>query len=189
MASRRSLFLSGVTTLRLVAGPQLDPFTFTLGYFTTVNATAATLYPTATIIDRDENPTGETLPATTPDHYTISGILESGAIATIIWRTAYSSTPGRRHLLWEIDGEDGSIRIESDTSSYLNIDNPTVYLNGKKIDVEGADGNVLDILGNAWEAYAAGHAGAYATIDDAVKVHRFVDAVEKSLEEGKPIYL
>ncbi|KJA21345.1 hypothetical protein HYPSUDRAFT_203107 [Hypholoma sublateritium FD-334 SS-4] len=180
---------NGVTTLRLVAGPQLDPFTFTLGCFNTVNATAATLYPTATILDRDGNPTGETLPAVTPDHYTISGILDSGAIATIIWRTAYSSTPGRRHLLWEIEGEEGSIRIESDTSSYLNIDNPMVFLNGEKVDFAGADGNVLDILVSAWEAYAAGEESAYTTIDDAAKVHRFLDAVERSLEEGKTIVL
>lgn len=176
-----------MTTLRLVAAPQLDSFIYALGSFKTLNATATLIYPIATIIDTEGKPTGETLPAITPDHYTISGLLASGAHATIIWRSAHSSTPGRRHLLWEIDGETGTIRVEAETSSYINIRNPALYVNGEKIATEGTDENVMDMLVFAWEAYAAGESSEYATIDDAVVVHRVVDAVERSLSEGKTV--
>ncbi|KAF8965735.1 NAD-binding Rossmann fold oxidoreductase [Flammula alnicola] len=180
---------NGVTSLSIIGGHQLDSFTFVLGDFSTVNATAATIYPTATIVDADGKPTGETLPATNPDHYSISGELKSGALATIVWRTGYPTTKGRRTLLWEIDGEEGSIRLESDSSAFLNIQNATVFLNGEKVEVAGTETELLGILGATWESYAKGEEGQYATIDDAVKNRRVLDAVERSLAEGKTIVL
>ncbi|KAF8965736.1 NAD-binding Rossmann fold oxidoreductase [Flammula alnicola] len=180
---------NGATALSIAAGHQLDPFTFVLGDFSTINATAATIYPTTTVIGADGKPTGETLPSTTPDHYSISGQLRSGALATIIWRTGYPTTKGRRVLLWEIDGETGSIRIESDSSAFMNIQNPTVYLNGEKVEVEAAETGLFGILGAAWDSYANGEEVQYATIDDAVKNQRILDAIERSLVEGKTIVL
>ena len=160
-----------------------------LGEFSTINATATTLYPEATIVDANKKPTGQILPSTTPDHYAIAGVLKSGALASIIWRVGYKTTPGRRQLLWEIDGEDGSIRVESDTTSFMNLANPTVYLNGEKVEIAGVEGGAIEILGAAWEAYASGEEAQYATIDDAVKNHRILDAVQRSLSEGKTITL
>lgn len=181
--------MAGVSALSIAGGHQLDPFTFILGDFATINATATTIYPTATVIDADGKPTGETLPATSPDHYTISGLLKSGALATIVWRIGYKNTPGRKHLFWVIEGEEGSIRIESDANVFMNIQNPTLYLNGERVEVAGTESELMGILGGAWEAYADGNEEQYATIDDAVKNHRILDAVERSLVEGKTIVL
>lgn len=181
--------MSGATSLSICVGHQLDPLTFVLGDFSTINASATTIYPEATIVDANKKPTGEILPSTTPDHYAVAGILKSGALASITWRVGYKSTPGRRQLLWEIDGEDGSIRVESDVSSFMNIVNPTVYLNGEKVDIVGVESGAVGILGAAWEAYADGDDQQYATIDDAVKNHRILDAIERSLLEGKTIVL
>jgi predicted dehydrogenase len=175
--------------LSIAGGHQLDPLTFVLGDFATINATAATIYPTATVVDANGKPTGETIPATSPDHYTISGLLKSGALATIIWHTGYKNAPGRKQLRWAIEGEEGSIRLESDATVFMNVHNPTLYLNGERVDVAGTDSEVMGILGAAWEAYADGNEGQYATIDDAVKNQRILDAVEKSLAEGKTIVL
>ncbi|KJA15126.1 hypothetical protein HYPSUDRAFT_208120 [Hypholoma sublateritium FD-334 SS-4] len=179
---------NGATALSISIGHQLDPLTFILGEFSTVNATATTIYPTATVVSDDGKPTGQTLAATTADHYAISGLLKSGALASITWRTGYKNTPGRRHLLWEIDGEEGSIRVESDHSVFMNISSPTVYLNGEKVDIAGVETGVLGILGAAWDAYADGDQ-SYATIDDAVKNHRILDAVNRSLAQGRTIVL
>ncbi|KAF8184688.1 oxidoreductase [Pholiota molesta] len=180
---------NGVTMLSIAGGHQLDPLTFILGDFATINATAATIYPTATVVDANGNPTGETIPATSPDHYTISGLLKSGALATIVWHTGYKNAPGRKQLRWEIEGEEGSIRLESDATVFMNVHNPTLYLNSERVEVAGTDSEVMGILGGAWEAYADGIEGQYATIDDAVKNHRILDAVERSLVEGKTIVL
>ncbi|KJA23794.1 hypothetical protein HYPSUDRAFT_137383 [Hypholoma sublateritium FD-334 SS-4] len=179
---------NGATALSISVGHQLDPFTFVLGDFSTINATGTIIYPTATIVGADGKPTGKTLPATNPDHYAISGLLKSGALASITWRTGYKNTPGRKHLLWEIDGEEGSIRVESDDYVFMNVSNPTVYLNGEKVEIAGVETGVLGILGAAWDAYADGDQ-PYATIDDAVKNHRILDAVKRSLKEGKTIVL
>ena len=176
--------------MRVVAGPQLDPLIHTLGGFRTINATAATIYPTAVILNRDGHPTGETRTAVVPDHYTVSGQLESGALATIVWRTAFSRSHGRTQFRWEIDGEEGSIRIEADNSSHMNIHSKrTLFLNGEKVEVEGVEEGVVGTLVSVWDAYAAGEEGGYATIDDAVKTHRVLDAVERSLLEGRTIVL
>ncbi|KAF8953634.1 NAD-binding Rossmann fold oxidoreductase [Flammula alnicola] len=180
---------NGATVLSIAVGHQLDTSTFVLGDFSNINATATTIYPIATIVDTDGKPTGETLPATIPDHYSISGVLKSGALATIVWRTGYPSTKGRRTMLWEIDGEEGSIRLESDSLAYINTHNPTLYLNGEVVEVEGAETEVIGIVGAAWESYANGEKGQYATIDDAVKNQRLLDAVNRSLAEGKTIVL
>ncbi|KJA16780.1 hypothetical protein HYPSUDRAFT_219276 [Hypholoma sublateritium FD-334 SS-4] len=181
---------NGASPLRVVAGPQLDPLIHTLGDFRTINATAATIYPTATILGADGQPTGETGSAVVPDHYTISGQLASGALATIVWRTAFSRTRGRTQFRWEIDGEEGSIRVEADNSSHMNIHSKrTLFLNGERVEVQGVEEGVVGTLVSVWDAYVAGQEGEYATIDDAVKTHRILDAVERSLLEGQAIVL
>lgn len=137
----------------------------------------------------DGKPTRETLPTTIADHYAISGVLKSGALASIIWRTGYKETPGRKSLLWEINGEEGSIRVESDDLVFMNISNPMVYLNSEKVEIAGVESGALGIIGVAWDAYYADGDQPYATIDCAVKNHRVLDTVKRSLAEGKAIVL
>ncbi|KAF9483261.1 hypothetical protein BDN70DRAFT_891829 [Pholiota conissans] len=117
------------------------------GHFATINATATTIFSTATVLDSEGKPTDQILPASVPDHYSISGLLKSGALATIVWRTGYKNTSGRKHLLWEIDGEEGSIRMENDLSVYVNVRYPTLYLNSQKVRVEGTASEIWESLG------------------------------------------
>ncbi|KAF9483262.1 NAD-binding Rossmann fold oxidoreductase [Pholiota conissans] len=173
---------NGVTALNIAGGHQLDALTYLLGDFSTINATATTIYPTATVLDANGQVTSRTISTSIPDQHSISGVLKSGALATI-------STSGRKLLLWEIDGEEGSIRMESNSSVFINLNNPTLYLNGERVEVEGSSSETVGILGSAWAAYADGKKGQYATIDDAVKNHRLLDAIDRSLAEGKTIVL
>ena len=95
-------------------GHLLDSFIQTLGNFESVSATAGIIYPVATVIReaKDGNNIDGTIEVTSPDHVAFTGKLKSGAIANIIMRGGIKATEGRRHFLWEIDGEDGSIRVE-----------------------------------------------------------------------------
>ncbi|KAJ3497494.1 hypothetical protein NLJ89_g10342 [Agrocybe chaxingu] len=184
---------NGVTRLDVPIGHQLDTFTYLLGDFTSLTAIDATLYPTGTLVDDDGKPTGKTFPSETPDHFVISGVLSSGLVANLFYRGGYASGPetGRRQYVWEIDGEDGTIRLESDYlyGAFTNIFEPKLYLNGKEVAVEGA-GPVgsLDSVTTAWREFAEGH-GKFATIEDALKNRRLLDAIERSAKEGKRVSL
>ncbi|KDR76957.1 hypothetical protein GALMADRAFT_66539 [Galerina marginata CBS 339.88] len=177
---------NGVTLLRTPGGHFLDLFTSVLGGFKTISATSATIYPTVTVVDDDGKPTGKTVPSEVPDHISINGILESGALVNVFIRSGYSSKPGRRQFLWEIEGEEGTIRMEAKgTVDYSDAD---LYLNGDKVEMEGPTGAVHSVAA-IWRAFAQGDTTHYPSIDDAVKNHQLLLAVERSFEERVPVDL
>lgn len=189
---------NGATVLHIAVGHNLDTFTHVLGDFSSISATATTAYPTATIVS-PEGVESETFQAQTPDHYAISGVLKSGAIVSLTWRSGIKSVPGRRSLLWEIEGEEGSLRMESSSvgGAYINIADPDLYLNGEKVEIskpqendEPQDPRAGNIV-RAWKEYAKGEkVGGHATADDAVRIHILLDAIQRSVrEEGKRVYL
>jgi predicted dehydrogenase len=174
--------------LSIPVGHQIDTFTHILGDFATVSATAATAYPEAVVLDEDDKPTGKTIKATSPDHIAITGLLKSGVFASVMWRGGYPSTKGRRQLVWEIDGDEGSIRLESNVAlgGFVSFHDPDLYLNGELVNVEGGGGMIVNLT-SAWAEIAKGETGEYATIDDAVKNQKLLDAIERSIEEKKTI--
>ncbi|KAJ8694680.1 hypothetical protein PTI98_007335 [Pleurotus ostreatus] len=169
---------SGASLLEIMLGHQLDTLTHMLGDFKSVSATSATMYPTATVLrsspknspEDDEAP--RTLHVSTADHVAISGMLASGAIVSVICRGGYAETPGRQRLLWEIDGENGSIRLEGNGPGFegplIHRRDPDLYLNGEKVVVEkprektggiddGSETDLSDLLRNevvGWSEYA-----------------------------------
>lgn len=108
-------------------------------------------------------------------------------MANIFWRAGYASSEGRRHYIWEIEGDEGSIRMEAPVA-YPSIYEPDFYLNGKKIEFE-TPGDVMQSLGVAWKEFAVGGTGNFATIEDAVKNHRLIEAIEASARSGARIAL
>ncbi|KAF9044952.1 oxidoreductase [Panaeolus papilionaceus] len=181
---------NGATALIVGIGHQLDAFMHMLGYFTSITASAAQLYPTSTVLDAAGKPTDEVLVANAPDQYTFSGILDTGAHATVLFRGGVRKVPGRKVLQWEIEGEEGMIRIESDQTPWMQLQNPDVYLNGEKVEIDEVQ-DCAPMVGTqlkSWEEYARDpEEGNYATVDDAVRLKRVLEAVEKSAEEGKRI--
>jgi predicted dehydrogenase len=178
----------GATMLDIAIGHQMDVFTHVLGDFASVSATTAIQYQTATLFDAEYKPTGKTVPISAPNQVAFTGLLKSGAVSSNIWRGGLPSTQGRKHFLWEIDGEEGSIRLEGDqvASAFVNVRDPVLYLNGELVEVENTSGPA-DNLAAAWAAFAKG--GDYATMEDAVRNHRLLDAITRSAEEGKTISL
>jgi len=192
--NERSLYTAdengGATLLDIAVGHLMDAFTYVLGPFSSVSATAAIVYPIATVVDGAGNPTGQTLQVTAPEHVAFTGILQSGVFASVTYRGGYASTPGRKQLLWEIDGEEGSIKIESDSPSgaMIHIRDPNLYLNGELISIESKGGFVGNLKA-AWEDFAKGSEGSYATLEDAVKNRRLLKAIKDSAKEGEKISL
>jgi predicted dehydrogenase len=101
----------GDSLLDIAIGHQLDDILYALGPFASLSSTATTHYLNVKLLDANGNVTGEAT-STIKDHIAISGILKSGALISIQWRTGGSSA-NRRQFLWEIDGEDGVLRVEN----------------------------------------------------------------------------
>jgi predicted dehydrogenase len=173
--------------LEIAAGHQLSIVTYLLGEFASISATMATHYPTAALMDKDRKPTGKTVTVSNPDQIAFTGLFKSGAVSSMIWRGGLKSTPGRKNFIWEIDGEEGSIRLEGD-SAFMNVRDPKVFLNGELVEVQNAPAPA-DILASAWMEYAKGEKGNYTTMEDAVRLHRLIDAIKRSAKEGKTIQL
>lgn len=72
-------------------------------------------------------------------------------------------------------------------SAFINIKDPKLYLNGEQVEVQ--PGGMLYNLTSAWKQYANGKHGTYATLDDAVKIRRLLDAVLRSAKEECTIKL
>jgi len=180
---------SGATPTSIGLGHFIDAFTFTLGELKTVLASSTTQYPVVTFVDDAGAPTGQTTPSELYDHFSVIGELESGASYNILYRTGEKFLPGRKSFEWVIDGEEGVILLRSEHpwGSFIGLFDPEVLVNGEKIDFDGPGGAQYSIT-ETWKDFVDGKEG-YATIEDAVRNHARLDAIEKSIAEGRLIKL
>ncbi|KAF5354607.1 hypothetical protein D9757_009583 [Collybiopsis confluens] len=177
----------GSSMIEVAIGHHLDTFTHVLGDFASVSATTAVLYPTANVINADGT-TVKTIDNVDSDHIAFTGLLKSGAIASVTWRSGYASK-GRQQLVWEIDGEKGAIRLTDDQipSAYVHIRDPKLYLNGELVEVHG--GGLATNIAAGWEEFTKGNEGKHATIDDAVRIRGLIEAIGLSGQEGRRVNL
>lgn len=178
---------SGATMLDIVLGHQLDMFTQLLGGFTSISATSAVIYPTTTVVDASGTPIETDVPVTAPDHIAFTGVLRSGAVTSIMCRSGYKSMSGRKQFVWEIDGEEGVIRMEGD-HAFANIVDPVLWVNGERVEVQGGE-PFVGCLKAQWEKFAKDETGGYATLEDAVKNRKLLEEISRSAREGRRIYL
>ncbi|KAJ7202280.1 oxidoreductase [Mycena pura] len=182
---------SGATMLDIALGHELDIVTHILGEFASVNATSAIIYPTATLFSTSSDEI-RTAPVTAADHIAFTGLLKSGAVASVIWRGGYSSTPGRIQFVWTIDGEDGSIRVEEDTvgGAFIHIRDPKLFLNGERVPTDEDWGGFSGNIRAAWADFGGGGPETkYATLDDAVKLKALLHAIDSSARDGVRVVL
>jgi predicted dehydrogenase len=171
----------GATLLDIAGGHMLDILQYLLGRFRVISATTSSLFPTVTITE-----TGEVVKKTGEDHIALSGILDSDVVATISFRTGYPPVEGER-FLWEIQGTEGLIRMtdEPGGTSWINQADPRIYLNGEQVRYE--KGDLETNISNGWKEFAKGYDGAYATLEDAVRLHKLIDAIRTSAKEGRRV--
>lgn len=182
---------SGATLLDVAVGHFLDCFTHVLGPFASISATLENQYPTAQLVDETGKPTGRTTEQTAANQVAIVGQLKDGAVVSLHWRGGLESKAGKAGtpFVWTIDGDKGSIRLESDdaSGSFIHIRDPVLYVDGEEVKTDG--GNGLTNPGRAWAEFAKGSGGAYATLDDALKLKVVLDAIRRSARDGQRVYL
>ncbi|MDT5348775.1 MAG: hypothetical protein QOH91_2062 [Mycobacterium sp.] len=187
---------NGANLLTVGLGHTVDAFTMVLGEFTEVTATLRNLLPTY----RDAT-TGRVITKYTGDHFAVTGVLESGALANVHFRGGVSRATDFR---WEINGTDGDLVVTSHGTS--------LWVHGLTLAGRRAAENefaalpvpasyerrVPQFVGRSTET-AYNIAYAYAQLrdditegtnvipdfDHAVRRHRMIDAVERAAETGQ----
>ncbi|KAI0073804.1 NAD-binding Rossmann fold oxidoreductase [Panus rudis PR-1116 ss-1] len=183
------------TPLTITAGHLLAAVTDVLGDFAEVVADATIrIDPNVQILNIDNKPTGEVIQKTVPDQYGIVGKLKDGIFVTVHVQVGLRAeqAKGRRLFHWIIDGEEGSIEVqglpEHGSLAFSPNIEKKVLLNGVEVPLEESEVDKLGYTGKAWLEFAK-EDGNYPTIDDAVKLHRTIDAIERSIEEGRKVKL
>jgi predicted dehydrogenase len=109
---------NGATMLTIPFGHTIDALTMALGEFTDLTAIMATRRRQV------RNPaTGHLAPMTAADQIAVSGVLESGAVASVHFRGGRSRAT---NFHWEINGTDGDLLLTGG-SGHLQFGQVTVY--------------------------------------------------------------
>ena len=186
----------GANTLTIACGHTIDALCSVVGEFadvaTVVSTQAATWH---------ETDTGRDLPVTSPDNVLVSGNLRSGGVASVqIGSTAWASSGYRM----EIYGEEGTLIA-------VSVDSPQL----QQVSIRGARGGSNDLkeltpaselhlapeipggsaynVGQLYSQFAASIRSASGgdpgvpDFDHAVGLHRLIDAIRQSSDEGRRV--
>lgn len=183
---------NGVTTLTVPTLHALEAVHHVLGEFTDLDARLVRGRTEATLVED-----GSTIPVTAADQVLVSGLLESGAAASVFYRGGLTRA---QNLRWEINGTEGDLLLTSDVGN-LQVA-PLRIRAGRGDDASVADlplpgGYATDLTGdigtpahNVAELYlqfardlAEGthHAPDFAY---ALSRHRVIDAITKASTTG-----
>jgi predicted dehydrogenase len=185
----------GATTLTIAAGHAIDAMRFIVGDFRHVAAVVTTQVPQWLEVD-----TKRLVDVTAPDNILVSGQLTNGAVASV--HVASIPWAGSGYRL-EIYGREGTLVATSDESPQLG----TVHLQGTRasgnlepLEVpshyryvpenmpQGAPYNVGQLYTRFARAIRAGDVSpSHATFETAVDLHRLIDAMRDSSEQGRQI--
>ena len=184
---------NGAHTLSIAAGHALDAFCFCLGPFAEVSAIVSTQAPEWALQG------GGTIKVTAPDHVTVTGRLQSGAIATV----AIASVPwhGSGFRL-EVYGTEGTlvasagqqvqatgVRLQGGQRGQSQLADIEVPADLRWVPSEVPSGTPVNVA-QMMRRFAEGiHKGTNPepTFADAVRNHRLLDAIERSSEGGRAV--
>jgi predicted dehydrogenase len=178
--------------LTIAAGPAIDAMRFIVGDFRHVVAMVTTQVPQWLEVD-----TQRLVDVTAPDNILVSGQLMNGAVASI--HVASLPWAGSGYRL-EIYGREGTLVATADESPQLGA----VHLKGTRasgnlepLDIlsryryvpenmpQGAPYNVGQLYTRFARAIRSGDVSpSNATFETAVDLHRLIDAIKKSSEQG-----
>ena len=186
----------GANTLTIAHGHTIDALCSVVGEFADVAAVVSTQATTW-----HETDTGKDLPVTSPDNILVSGNLQSGAVASVqIGNTAWAGSG----YLMEIYGEEGTLVADSMDSPQLqdvrirgarggsndleDLTPPTELYPAPEI----PDGSPYNV-GQLYSQFAASIHGSASAVpavpdfDHAVGLHRLIDAIQQSSDEGRRV--
>ena len=186
----------GAHTLTIACGHTIDALCSVVGEFADVAAVVSTQATTW-----HETDTGRDLPVTSPDNVLVSGNLQNGGVASVqIGSTAWAGSGYRM----EIYGEEGTLVA-------VSMDSPQL----QQVSVRGARGGSNDLqeltqapglhpapeipggaaynVGQLYSQFAASIRGVSSGVpgvpdfDHAVGLHRLIDAIRQSSDEGRRV--
>ena len=186
----------GAHTLTIACGYTIDALCSVVGEF----ADVATAVSTQATIWHEAD-TGQDLPVTSPDNVLVSGNLQGGGVASVqIGSTAWAGSGYRM----EIYGEEGTLVA-------VSVDSPQQ----QQVSIRGARGGSNDLqdltppavlhlapeipggaaynVGQLYSQFAASIRGTASGVprvpdfDHAVRLHRFIDAIRQSSDEGRRV--
>lgn len=185
---------NGANVLTIPFGHAIDALQWVLGDIREVSATLATRRPTYAVAE-----TGEMRTRDIDDQVLITGTLLSGAVIAAHYRGGSSRATNFR---WEINGTEGDLVLTA-PSGHAQVAELTLF--GARGSGELSAMTVPDTYRvtptdlppaavNVAEAYARFALGANAAdqipdFDDAVRLHRLLDAIERSAASGTRIRL
>ncbi len=185
---------NGATMLTIPLGHTLAALRDVLGDIAELSALLANRRSSVIALD-----VGEALPMDTPDQILVSGVLEGGAPLSIHYRGG-----GPRDavgLVWEINGAEGDIRVTG----------PSGHAQMVQLSIEGGRGDDRDmkplevpasyrtgwpdnpVIGNVARMYSRMAADlrdgtrSAPSFEDAVELHRLIDAIEAAADEGQRV--
>jgi predicted dehydrogenase len=182
---------NGATLLSIIVGHSLEPLARVLGSFESVSAVVANRRG-----DGIRLADGASLPKDSPDEIVVAGVLDGGIIASLHYS---AGRPAGATTVWEIQGTEGSLHIES-ASGYIHFTDFAITLRRGSEPVEvlrvppAYAGSDLHL-----DAPAAGVARLYAQfaadVRDgtahapdftvALERHRVLDAITRAAETGR----
>jgi predicted dehydrogenase len=173
---------NGANMITIPGGHLLDAMCYVLGEFESVTATTHNSRKSIEIRDEKGNRIRDE-PLTSHDQMNVSGVLTSGAYASVHLRGgSYKST----NLLWEVEGTHGELQVKGPTG-HLQLSFPTLYasFDGEDmVEITIHDEQATHVnVGRAYDEFAK-EAGVYPTWEDAVVRHRMIEAIYKSAQSG-----
>jgi predicted dehydrogenase len=185
----------GNTLLTSVGGHSIDALCFCLGDFKELSSVVSNQRQRVKIVE-----TGETIPMTSPDQVLISGVLQSGAVASVHLKGGFASGTG---FLFEIHGTQGDLAVvpaDPRQATYIQVSDFTVR--GPRAGTPLADLSIPESYRWVPPAVPAGLPFNVAQLymrmaegiregksvspdfDTAVKRHQLLDAIQKASDTG-----
>jgi predicted dehydrogenase len=185
---------NGNTLMTSPGGHSIDALCFCLGELKELSSVVANQRQQVTIVE-----TGETIPMTSPDQVLISGILQSGAVASVHLRGGTANGMG---FLFEIHGTEGDLAIvpaDPRQATYIQVSEFTVRgaQAGKPLDLSipesyrwvplavpaGLPFNVAQLYMRMADGIREGRSIS-PDFDVAVKRHQLLDVIQRASDTG-----
>lgn len=168
----------------------MDTHLSILGNFKDIQSTFKIQNKKTKLVDHEGKTIQEDYDITAPDTILLQGVLESGAVASMTMRTSKEPVDNTG-FRWIISGNKGELELTSDPGIFhwgapgLKLKLREFGGEAKEIDFNPSEPEHLSQVSymgqnvaRLYEAFATGEEDGYATLDDALKVH-------KALEEAK----
>jgi predicted dehydrogenase len=186
---------NGATMLNIPFGHTMDGFSYCLGEFKEISATLANRRKESIILS-----TQTIIPQLSDDQIAVTGILENGAVASIHYRGGSSKGA---NFLWEINGTKGDIVItglsghlqygqieikaaKNEDQELKALQIPAHYFEPGEVS-PGFTADFSYAIKNAYRLVYRDIRKGTNNVPDfatAVKLHRFLDSIEKAAETG-----